>query len=377
MTLRPAPADRSSSPRRFYSLDALRGLAALSVVFWHWQHFFFEGTTPGAGERPLLGVFLLFYQYGQLAVDLFFALSGFIFFWLYARQIAERTVSAREFFARRFSRLVPLHLATLLGVALGQLAHRHLFGTDFVFPDNDFRHFVPNLFLVSAWGIGYAHSFNGPVWSVSVEIFLYLLFFVLCRTIPIRTVVLVGLSAIGLLLLAQWEAPIGRGMIAFFLGGCVYQVYIRSLRTGAAAKLTRALPWVTAALWAGAIVAVYSTFRLEAWPWAKAHPLVGSIGPTVLLFPVTILTLALVETRRGTLGQRVAFLGDLSYSSYLLHFPLQLAFVVVAGWFSIDRAFFGTPMALGLFFAVLLTASWGSYRFLELPAQRWLRRRLL
>ncbi len=374
------PVRRSlQPPKRFYALDAFRGVAALSIVFWHWQHFFFRGGVPGPGPgaRPWHGFFLLFYGYGQLAVELFFALSGFIFFWLYAQKIADRTVSARDFFLRRFSRLVPLHLVTLFLVVLGQLAYRHHFGTDFVYPNNDLQHFVPNLLLVSAWGLGYSHSFNGPIWSVSVEMALYLLFFLLCRTVPIRALVLLGVSVLGYFLLAQWEMPIGRGMIAFFLGGCVYRAYAWSLKSGAAEKLARVLPWVTAALWAGAILAVYTpSFHLDAWPWVKANPLVTTIGPAVLLFPITILTLALAETHRGTFWKRTAYLGDLSYSLYLIHFPLQLTFALVAGWLSVDRAFFSSPWALGIFFAVLLPVSWVSYRFLEVPAQRWMRGRL-
>ena len=31
-------------PKRFHSLDVVRGIAALSVVLWHWQHFFYDGT---------------------------------------------------------------------------------------------------------------------------------------------------------------------------------------------------------------------------------------------------------------------------------------------------------------------------------------------
>src|SRR5262249_54324308 len=49
--IEPAPIDMESTedktaalPRHFYSLDALRGVAALVVVFWHWQHFFVSGT---------------------------------------------------------------------------------------------------------------------------------------------------------------------------------------------------------------------------------------------------------------------------------------------------------------------------------------------
>jgi peptidoglycan/LPS O-acetylase OafA/YrhL len=36
-----------NTPTRFYSLDVLRGLAALAVVLYHWQHFFYTGSTLG------------------------------------------------------------------------------------------------------------------------------------------------------------------------------------------------------------------------------------------------------------------------------------------------------------------------------------------
>ncbi|WP_257012247.1 acyltransferase family protein [Pseudomonas moraviensis] len=69
-------------PERLYALDALRGIAALAVVFWHWQHFFFQGAAPGPLQRedqPLYSLFSLFYRHGGDAVSLFFSLSGFIF----------------------------------------------------------------------------------------------------------------------------------------------------------------------------------------------------------------------------------------------------------------------------------------------------------
>ena len=70
-------------PAHFHSLDALRGLAALSVVFWHWKHFFFVGPRlrPDfiAARQPFFEMFEPLYRHGWLAVDLFFTLSGFIF----------------------------------------------------------------------------------------------------------------------------------------------------------------------------------------------------------------------------------------------------------------------------------------------------------
>jgi len=153
--------------RRFYSLDVLRGVAALAIVFWHWQHFHWVHGVPLV--RPMERIFFLFYGGGWLAVYLFFTLSGFVFFWLYAKDVANRRVSARDFFVLRFSRLYPLYLATLLAAALGHFAFRRLSGTDFVYRFNDGYHFLLNLGMASSWGLEKGNSFNGPARTISVE----------------------------------------------------------------------------------------------------------------------------------------------------------------------------------------------------------------
>uniref|UniRef100_UPI001C309864 hypothetical protein n=1 Tax=Stenotrophomonas sp. GbtcB23 TaxID=2824768 RepID=UPI001C309864 len=99
-------------------------------------------------------------------------------------------------------------------------------------------------------------------------------------------------------------------------------------------------------------------------------------GIAALLFPLTIVALALAETWRGTLGRRVSFIGHLSYSSYLLHFPLQLSFVSLVSVLGVDRGFFYSRASFLLFVGVLLPLCFASYYWLELPAQRYLRRRL-
>ena len=65
--------------QRFYSLDVIRGLAALSIVFWHWNHFFIgtpEGVPPNAA-LPFYPLFFAFYNQGEIAADFFFMLSGY------------------------------------------------------------------------------------------------------------------------------------------------------------------------------------------------------------------------------------------------------------------------------------------------------------
>ena len=375
---------------RFHSLDALRGIAALSLVFWHWQHFFFTGTTPGRfdlARLPLHEWLFPLYTKGWLAVDLFFTLSGFIFYWLYSRSVAKGEISAGKFALLRFSRLYPLHFATLLIVAASQIWLMNARGSYFVYPNNDAKHFLLNLFFASSWGMTTDLSFNGPIWSVSVEVLLYALFFACCRLLPIRASVLVIISMTGFTIVWNYYPPIGRGVGLFFLGGCVFLVHQAIIESRRTADITKWAGYLMIGTWVATIATVYGVDQsllslcsgpllrdfdaafqraLQEWPTA---------WPILVLFPITILSLSLIENRRGSLGKRVSFLGDISYSSYLIHFPLQLLFSVVAAWFGVSNSVFYSPWFMLLFFSVLIGVCRISFRYFEMPAQKLLRQR--
>lgn len=385
--------NRSGTPKRFHSLDVLRGLAALAVVFWHWQHFFCVGTAPGpmdAERLPFHRIFYLAYARGGLAVDLFFVLSGFVFYWLYSTQVAAGRTSAFDFALRRFSRLYPLHLATLVLVALGQWGYRAAHGTWFVFSNNDAYHFVLNLLCASSWGFERGYSFNGPAWSISVEIALYAMFFLACRALPVRLVVLAAISLAGFLLVERHQPAIGRGVGSFFLGGCIYLVYRALQASPRAARISLVVAAFALVCWAGTLVAVALGVDARTFTSADADvlgpltPAYRYIGLRVLnyssywvrwiLFPATILSLVLLEATRGPIGKRLAFLGDISYSSYLLHFPLQLLFVSITSALGIDRTIYYEALTMMCFFAVLVAASFASYHCFEAPLQDRIRR---
>ncbi|WP_223460741.1 MULTISPECIES: acyltransferase family protein [unclassified Pseudomonas] len=192
-------------PKRLYALGVLRGIAALAVVFWHWQHFFFQGAVPGllqTEQQPFYSVFSLFYRQGGDAVALFFSLSGFIFFWLFGHAVARRELTAKQFFIERFSRIYPLHLATFGAVALLQMVYTGDTGNAFVYLFNDVYHGVLNIFLAPAWGLEQGWSFNGPAWSISVDVLLYAAFFLLWRYSPFPALISFLLIAV-----AAWIFP--------------------------------------------------------------------------------------------------------------------------------------------------------------------------
>ncbi len=349
-------------PARLHCLDLLRALAALAVVFWHWQHFFYVGQeTVGfqVEAQPYYAVFAVLYRHGARAVDLFFALSGFIFFWLYADAIARGSVRAWHFTVLRFSRLYPLHFATFVMVWALQAVAQQQLGEPFVYPHNDGYHALLNLLLVPAWGFESGWSFNAPIWSVSVEVLLYLLFFCTLRWCRWPVAGCLAFIAAG-----AWLMPvhpkIATGLCAFFAGGLAFMISkALILRCGKQATLS-GLALISIAAWCYTYV-------------AEPDPLVLDL----LVFPSTIALLAVLQACVPDMFQRQAWLGELSYSTYLLHFPLQLIFVLAASALGAERNVFYAEWLFILYFVVLIAAGFTSYRYFEAPMQRYLRRRLL
>ena len=181
--MREAPT-QTAPANKLIALEALRFLSAFAILVFHYRHFFYVASEPVGlvQERlPLYGVLHVLYDSGRLGVWIFWCISGFIFFWKYRDAIAGRTIGGWQFFVLRFSRLYPLHFVTLLVVALLQATYFNLHGCFFAYQSNDVWHFLAQLFLASEWNGREDLSFNGPIWSISVEVLVYLWFFLMLR----------------------------------------------------------------------------------------------------------------------------------------------------------------------------------------------------
>jgi peptidoglycan/LPS O-acetylase OafA/YrhL len=376
--------------KRLYALDTLRGFAALSIVIWHWQHFFAISGTWQEGWRKSSEPFYLFlkplYDEGWAAVDLFFALSGFIFFWLYSEAIRDGRMGAGRFAWLRFSRLYPLHLVTLLAVATMQFFFERATGNYFIFDTNDAQHFVTSLVFAQQWlPPTIEQSFNGPAWSVSIEVLLYAVFFFVCRLgmRGPRLALLISVLAIPLL---WWNSFIARGLMGFFLGGAIFYWSGVIAARGDARRSARLLVAAAAALWVCVWIETYLGPLHAAFYWLSGHlsPAAGRLylGESENLFlllfifavsPVTILALALHEQVLGGRWYRFALVGDISYSTYMLHFPMQLALALIAVHFALTPAVFENPLALVLFYIALIGLGGVSFHCFERPMQNFLR----
>lgn len=354
---------------RFYLLDLLRAAAALTVVVWHYHHFY--EVAPGELPRnfsyqiePFYEFLNPFYVYGWNAVQLFFVLSGFVFFSQYLASIKSTKVGAWQFFVLRFSRLYPLHFATLIFVALLQFESRSIDGRPLIFLCNDIYHFVLQLFFVSHWGLQQCHSFNAPIWSVSVEILLYCLFFLFARLAPIAgparflSVLLAG--ALGTYLMGFTRGTtqaMGEAILCFYGGGFVYLLLDRLIEAG---WRPRNIAYSATLVFGIVSVTIYAIDHYRFF-------LLYAAG-----FPAIVMALAALQYDNRELGRRTRTIGDITYSTYLLHTPIQMM-ILLAGKTQLVTINFSAPGVFLLFLGAVVTLAIPTYHYFEKPVQNYIR----
>lgn len=389
----------TSSPRYFFSLDAIRGLAALIVVLCHWQFYFYKDQTLQTKPLEELGLPLfpylsIFYHHAFFAVDLFFLLSGFIFFWFYADKIADRKTPFGNFMCYRLTRLYPVHFITLLSLIILQYIMISMNGHTFIIQNNDTYHFLLNLFVIHSWGFEKTpalNGFNGPSWSVSVELLLYLLFFLISWKKLHRNKGLLVAIVVGGAIIQHFYSMIGQGIYSFFLGGLTYHFYAWLIERKNARRITTIVTMAAIMLWVVVLTEyAFSYIRDISLLLMKKvlpgkdetfHMALFSLSRNTffrtIISPITILTLALSETTRGSLKIKWALvLGNASYALYLLHFPLMVFFFIAVDTLGISRNVFHSPLTLLLFYSLLIPLSILTHYYFEIPVQEIFRKRL-
>jgi peptidoglycan/LPS O-acetylase OafA/YrhL len=293
-----------SSRNRFAVLDGLRGVAALTVVLTH------SFQNSGLLDN------------GQLAVDLFFILSGFVVAYSYDDRL-NLPDGKRQFIISRFVRLYPMLLIGALGgIAIGVIHN-------FTNP----QHANPYPEIAASGGLsllvlpylksgsinGHVFSFNPPVWSLFFEIIANLIYVLFSRFLSVR--VLIVLAALGLAGVV-WLGPLGGADKETFLGGC---------------------PRVIAGFFGGVLLfKLYQSGRLPKIPSNISMTSVTILA--VFFFPVVIggwlyipAFLVLYAAVIGGINSPPAstdgwceFLGLVSYPVYLIH-ALTLYVVMFVG----------------------------------------------
>ncbi len=357
---------------RLYLLDIARAFAATSVVLQHYQHFYFNEINFARQNQPFFDLIGFIYMFGSQAVPFFYMLSGFIFFNFYLKKIAQKEISFKKFMILRFSRLYPLHLLTLMLVIIFQQIYFNFEKDYFIFKENNFKHFFEHLFLVQQWPFfsGNNKAFNAPSFSISVEIFLYLSFFIISLKYLKNLLQTFLISLIALILYYFHESNLSLGIFLFFYGGVIYYLVeiIRKHLIHHKIKIILILISINLIIFSGLLNNIFLNLQLIVQ---------NNYGGRLMLllyfikFPLIITNLTLLQIFFKNLGKETQIFGDISYTVYLVHFPVQIIFYILnKNYFELN---YNDNLTFIIFMVLIFIISLATYKFFELPAKKFIR----
>ena len=343
--------------KRYFGIEILRFLTSLSVLLYHYRHFF--NPSHSASELkytsiktslPFFNFLEIFYQHGILGVHVFYTISGLVFAHIYLN--SAKHVSSKDFFINRFARLYPLHFATLILVVILQYLSFFKFNTFQIIEINDFYHFILNIFFISSWGFEHGHSFNAPIWSVSIEIAIYIAFFFLLTLIKKYKIYAIILISILLLLIDKtkiFDTLFLECARLFFSGVLVYYICSKS-------KFNT-------------ILLIFSIILIG----------VSFLGnfKTFLFCPSLLIIFVKIDDFITNINVKKSFIlfGNLTYALYLLHVPFQIIILIIFNHYNLVNTIFLEHYFFVSFFLILILLSSITYKFYEKPANDGIRRK--
>ena len=345
--------------RRYYGVEFLRLLSSLSVLLYHYRHFFSPYSTysfinfdDSRINLPFYSILEIFYTKGSFGVHMFYSISGFVFAYVYLS--INGKVSGKEFLINRFARLYPLHFTTLIIVAILQFINWSTTNSFQIIQNNDFYHFILQFFFISSWGFEDGHSFNGPIWSVSIEILIYGIFFLLLSLLKKLGLFLSILLCIILLLIDKLELYDSLFLECarlFFSGVFVYY-------------LSKEIKFKSLLYLLSILCLIFSfigNFKIYLF------------CPSILL--LIVLSEELIKDRKIQYFFRTS--GNLTYALYLLHIPIQLIILLIAKNFNFPNSIFLENYFFLIFFSIMFLSAYLCFRFYENPMNKKIRMVLL
>ncbi|MER9315463.1 acyltransferase [Mesorhizobium sp. M0659] len=354
-----------AAPRHVYlNLDAIRGVAAISVMLYHFSPFLAAGKVLPSS---------------YLAVDLFFLLSGFVIAHAYDRKI-ENGMGFGTFVAIRLIRLYPLYLAgTLLGFFYLVVKNR-LIPAEYMPISEIGTMLTTGMFFIPLVSDAYHTIFplNPASWSLFFELIVNIayvaVFFLLTKRvlstlIAVSLVLLVVVSIIaGTLDFGMTGSTIISGLprvcFSFFLGVLLcrsmtrYQSGLGFLRRGW---------WVE-----GAIALTLIVFAIAPAGGARVA---YDLACVVFVFPALVVVGTIAPTAPRLSGL-YGWLGRISYPIYIIHTPLLMIIAGAGKAAAIDpfahHPWFGIVMAV----SVIVIADIAT-RVYDEPLRRFLQRLML
>ncbi len=339
---------------RYLALDSIRGICAVLVAVFHFPA---QSYLTSAAHNA------------YLFVDFFFVLSGFVIMHAYGKALAPA-----PFLLRRIGRVWPLHVTMLL-VLIALEVFRYVMqqrgmpvGPPAFVDEREPLAIVTNFFLVHCWGVHDHDTWNGPSWSISVEMLAYIAF-ALTALLPWRRVVAAVIVVVAWVVIAMspdgmastYDYGVFRGLTGFFLGVLVYR------------------PPPVRGTWAEllAVGLVATVLAIDE---------VALVAPAVFAFTVSVFSAEEGVISGWLMRAGPRKLGEWSYSIYMTHAPLMICVLgagVLASKLTGVRIVEGSTLLVGsygdvavlVYLVAVIAVSSVTYRLVEKRFRAWFNER--
>lgn len=326
-------------------IDCLRAIAVFLVILFHFELFMVKG--------------------GFIGVDIFFVISGYLITNLIIKDIKENKFSSIEFYTRRLRRIIPALYSTILVVLI--ISYFILSPDHFNRVSNSSISAVgaySNFFFWHESGYFDFDKFFKPflhTWSLSVELQFYLIWPILIfiiiklfRNKLIIFVLLIFLSTLFLSIIFSGRAPgyfyftLFR-LFEFSIGSLVYL-----LKDNIKIKANDLLFFV------GIVLIMFSSFGFSA---KSVFPGINALVPCFGAALILITGGKLIFFKRIFINNVLIYLGKISYSLYLVHWPLIIFYRYIK-----LEPLQNLEKILLIFVTIIISIL--SYNYIELPFRK-------
>lgn len=339
--------------RIYHVLDGFRGVAALAVLINH--------TTGTFGATHLLGS-------TQIAVDIFFVVSGFVLAHAYEKRFAAGMTVA-EFMRKRLVRFYPLYI---LGIVIIPVAYygAHMVGV--TISDGRSASLLDmsfNLFFLPTPNQGKLFPPNTPAWSLFFELAINLIYVVIWKWLSTpRLISVVAASVVALAVAGihygsldigyDWNSLLGgaaRVCFGFSAGVLTYRI---SARFGG-------VPLVGYPVLIAVVALVLSAHIPDGWLRA-----IYDLCAVVIIAPAVVMLGAQIKVS-GRIAESMKFVGAISYALYVLHYPVLIIFKrATLQWSDLSP-----NIASAVYVGIALCIASGAHYCFDVPIRRAMSRR--
>lgn len=309
---------------RSYSLDFLKIIATILIVFHHYQQILnieFKGINFYGGK----------FYFGYL-VEFFFLVSGFLMF-NYIEKI-KVGLTFKDFFIRRIIRLMPLIIIAAISYEILLYIYPKVFGDYFYNLKPDFWGLIISMLGIQAGWTFENPMINNPMWYISVLLLCYIIFYILTKISITKKYnhiyFYIAIVFLGLSIqkngtdLAFFNSYTARGYYAFFFG-LVFSIFFYNYKISKFIKML------------SIFLVVFVTFLIVRYYFIVEKNINYTL--TFIYYPALIIIFNSDIVKRILYSKITEKIGEISFNVYVWHGGFILLLPIINKYYSLNINF--------------------------------------